>query len=97
MAHDEAKAILPCDQLPRSLLGCRTIPEALEALTLLEEMRAEEGNSITIFCDNPDFGGDNAGVDASWDYGEMPERFSGDTVLECLRNAHAAWKVKSNG
>lgn len=83
--------------LESPLLGCHTIVEALEALTILEVMRQEEGVSVVFFNDNPDFGGSNAAIEVCWDFVEMPTRFSGDSVLECLRAAHVCHKARANG
>lgn len=84
--------------LKEPILGCRTIDEAIEALTILEAMRQNEGVSIILLCDNPDFGGGpNSIIEVAWDFCELPKQFSGDTVLECLRAAHQAHKARANG
>lgn len=85
-------------KLDQTLLGCTTYAEAIEAMCILELMRQEEGISIVLFNDNPDFNlGPNAAIEVSWDFAEMPTRFSGETVLECLRAAHEAHKARANG
>lgn len=93
MSRDEAAAVLG-PIFPRRLLGCSTPEEVMEAMNILEDLREAEGMSITIFCDNPDFGGENAGVDVGFEFDEFPTRFSGDTVLEALRAALAAKKAR---
>jgi hypothetical protein len=64
---------------------------AFETLVLIDKLRAEEGDSVTIGCDNPDFNGQpNCHVTCCGGWtGWEDERFTGDTVLECLRAAAA--------
>lgn len=82
--------------LVRPLLGCGTLGEAIEALELLEHLRQDEGNMVSLICDNPDFGGGpNAIVEMSLIFGEQfPQRMSGDTVLECLRSLKAVYDAQ---
>lgn len=60
---------------------------AEEILSLIEELRAPEGASITINCQNPDFNGLKnecviyCGPATNW----KDERFDGDTLVEALR------------
>jgi len=64
---------------------------------LIEALRADEGSSILICCDNPDFSGQpNAKVfvNAEWT-GWDDREFTGDTVLDALSNAAFEKKVAS--
>lgn len=69
-------------------------PVALESWAIIEQLRAPEGASVTLICDNPDFDmGANSAVEVN-DYwtGHENVRFEGDTVLEALRVALKASK-----
>ena len=65
---------------------------AEEIVQLIEELRAPEGASVLILCQNPDFNGQkNEAVviqAPATDWKE--ERFDGDTLVEALRNAASA-------
>lgn len=63
--------------------------DAIESWSIVEELRAPEGASLTLICDNPDFGpGPNAAVDIVDDWTAWKtRRFGADTVLEALRAA----------
>jgi hypothetical protein len=67
-------------------------PTAAEAWPLIEALRAPEGHSVTLVCDNPDFGpGPNAKVIVCGDWtGWDAREYPGDTVLDALKTAHAA-------
>jgi hypothetical protein len=69
--------------------------QQLEAWALVEILRAPEGASVTLVCDNPDFGaGPNNKVQCCDDWtGWDEQEFTGDTVLEALRSAPAAMKA----
>jgi hypothetical protein len=57
----------------------------------LNQLRADEGSSVTILCDNPDFNGEpNCTIEcqAEWT-GWTRQRFTADTLLECLERAEA--------
>lgn len=62
---------------------------AQECWNIVEELRAPEGSAVIILCPNPDFNGlPNQAVEVCADWtGWQDKRFSGNTVLECLRNA----------
>lgn len=64
--------------------------EILEAWGLIEQLRAEEGDSVLILCDNPE-GPPNTAIECngSWT-GWADKRFSGDNLLACLRAAAEA-------
>jgi hypothetical protein len=74
----------------------RMIEDALRTVALIDAIRADEGNTVTLICSNPDFNGQpNEAIKVStfWknDSGLWGDRrFAGDTVLDCLRTAHAA-------
>lgn len=63
--------------------------KALECWLIVEELRANEGASVEILCDNPDFNGQpNCVVVLYDDWTHWKEqRFGADTVLEALRAA----------
>lgn len=69
-----------------------THDEKIEAWNLVEALRASEGHSVTLVCDNPDFNGQpNNVVDCCGDWTQWTERsFTGGTILEALRAAHDA-------
>jgi hypothetical protein len=70
-----------------------TVKQAHETLFLIERLREEEGSSVTFFSDNADFNGQPNclvicyGSFTGWD----EKRFTGDTILECLRHADKEW------
>ena len=60
---------------------------AIECWTLLEELREQEGHTVTLCCDNPD-GPPDAAIQVCGDWTEWDEvRIEGQTVLECLQKA----------
>lgn len=65
---------------------------AIEAWSIIEQLRAPEGAQVTMICDNPDFGmGPNSGVEVIDDWTNWKtKRFDGDNVLYALRAAKAA-------
>ena len=67
---------------------------ALEILELIDELRDGEGDSVTIYCDNPDF--NNLPNNQIEVFGEWTNWHSqhvhGDTLKECLENALKAKK-----
>jgi hypothetical protein len=69
-----------------------TPEEKIEAWNLVESLRAPEGQSVALVCDNPDFNGQpNCAVDCCGDWTGWDERrFAGDTILDALRIAHEA-------
>lgn len=65
----------------------RVIVRALETVGLIDALRDDEGNAVTISCDNPEGPPNNAiEVTADWTDWE-PRRFEGDNVLDALRAA----------
>ncbi len=66
----------------------RQVSKHVEAWSLIEQLRAPEGATVTICCDNPDFGGPGSVVEVCDDWTDwLPRRFEGDTVLDALRAA----------
>ncbi len=63
-----------------------------EAWRYVELLRADEGNSVEIVCDNPDFDGQpNSKVNCIGDWtGWVEQPFTGDSVLQALQAAMAA-------
>lgn len=60
-------------------------------MTLIHELRADEGDTVAILCDNPDFGSPSNAVECNgaWTgYGDR--RFEGDSLLAALRMAAEA-------
>jgi hypothetical protein len=65
----------------------------IEMMRLINTLRSEEGDSITLICDNPDFNmGANCAVECHgywtdwWDI-----RFEADTLLDALSRAFIAY------
>lgn len=71
--------------------------ENANIVAMINELRAEEGSSVTIVCDNPDFNDlPDRAVDCSgeWTNGSE-ERFGGDTLAQALAAAVAAKRQRS--
>ena len=68
----------------------RKPPMQPAAWLIVEALRAEEGHSVTLFCDNPDFNlGANNAIEASGNYtGWTEQRFEGDTLTAALMVAY---------
>lgn len=89
----------PCPKHPFGCYGhpikCGCMAERVakdETLELINTLRMDEGNSVTLMCDNPDFNGQpNCAIECCgyWT-GWNERRFTGETVLEALRSAAAA-------
>ncbi len=67
-----------------------------EHIDVINSLRANEGASVLVLCDNPDFSDPNVGVEVNdawtnW----IPMRFGGDNVLDALRKALAAREALS--
>jgi len=74
--------------LMRSRNKC-SCQEAVSLQILIDDLRAEEGSSVTIHCDNLEFNGmPNCAiyVCAEWTKWEG-QRFEGDTVVKALQAA----------
>lgn len=54
----------------------------------IDELRSEEGSSVTIVNDNPDFGGPNSMIYVCAEFtGYKDKAFTGDNLQECLMKA----------
>lgn len=62
--------------------------DALECWLIVGHLRADDGDTVTIACDNPDFVGPGAIVECNglWT-GFLDRKFSGPNILEALRAA----------
>lgn len=69
-----------------------TPEEKIKAWNLVESLRAPEGHTVTLICDNPDFNGQpNSAVECCGDWTCWEERrFTGDNILEALQAARDA-------
>jgi hypothetical protein len=76
-----------------------TDQEKLKAWELIEKLRASEGHTVTLMCDNPDFNGQpNCAVECAGDWTRWETmRFTGDTILQALEMAHRASTVSADG
>jgi len=65
--------------------------DAVKIYDLIDELRAGEGDSVTIFCENSSFHGPNQkiAVNGEWTSWEDQD-FDGDTLVDCLEEAVAA-------
>lgn len=69
----------------------REASDELESWSIVEQLREPEGACVSLFCDNPDFGGPNNALEITDDWtGWEPLRFDSDTILNALRAALAA-------
>jgi hypothetical protein len=60
----------------------------------IDELRKEEGSSVTINCDNPEFCGCAVKIAVQSDWTRWGNwEYGGDTILECLEKAVAAKKM----
>jgi hypothetical protein len=62
---------------------------AIEIARLIDVLRSDEGDSVTILCDNPDFNGQpNCAIECCGDWtGWLHKRFAADTLLDALSMA----------
>ncbi|PDT77253.1 hypothetical protein [Bradyrhizobium sp. C9] len=67
-------------------------PAPPAAWLLVEALRADEGYSVTLICDNPDFNmGPNSAVEVCGDFTDWSERrFEGDNLTGALMAAYLA-------
>ena len=65
------------------------LSNATEIVRLIELLRADEGDSVTLLCDNPDFNGQpNCAVVCNGDWTSwVDRRFAADTILDALSMA----------
>lgn len=68
----------------------------IEIVRLIDLLRSQEGDDVTILCDNPDFNGQpNCAVVCNGDWTEYKDhRFVGDTVLDALSAAATDYNLK---
>lgn len=68
----------------------------VETVRLIDLLRSQEGDDVTILCDNPDFNGQpNCAVLCNGDWTEYnDQRFVGDTVLDALSAAATDYNLK---
>lgn len=59
----------------------------------LNDLRSAEGSSVTLLCDNPDFGGPNNAIicNGEWTWWE-DRRFTGDDLAEAIYAALAEYR-----
>ena len=71
--------------------GCRNYDRdtVYRIVKAIEFLRLEEGDGVTIYCDNPDFNGQpNNSVDCCCEFTDwLPMTFSGNTLVEALEAA----------
>lgn len=81
-AHDGNYYQAAADEIDR-------LERQLQAMRNIETLRAEEGDTVTILCDNPDFNGQPQNAiecNGSWtDWKDL--RIAGDSVAACLSAA----------
>lgn len=76
----------------------KEINDRLSVLNYIDALRKDEGNSVTILCDNPDFGGPASAVEVCGDWTDWKDRrFAGDTLLSALERAHVAMCAARRG
>lgn len=64
-------------------------------LGAIEELREDEGNSVEIFCANPDFGGPAQKIACLGDWTNWERReFFGESLEACFEAALAAYRTK---
>ena len=66
--------------------------ERLQAIVdPLNRLRADEGNSVTFICQNPEFDEADEAIEVSGEWTNwQPRRFTGRTLVECLEAAEKA-------
>lgn len=55
-------------------------------VTLVQKLTEDEGDTVTIINDNPDFGGPNSCIETTKAFGPEQSHY-GDSVMDCLRDA----------
>lgn len=74
------------------------ILDAVECWSIVEQLRADEADTVMLVCDNPDFIGPGAAVECNGRWTDWDDRrFDGDNILDALRAALAARKAAANG
>jgi hypothetical protein len=78
--------------------ACKQVQHDVAVLMIevINELRSDEGSSVTIMCDNPDFNGapdcmvECAGEWTDW----QPRRFYGDTLDQALAGALGTYRQR---
>ena len=71
----------------------REATKALHRVELEDYLRKDEGDSLTLVCDNPDFGGPNNRIICCGDWTKWEDRtFDGESLIDALEKAVAAAK-----
>lgn len=87
-----AMRIAPCSGIESSRAAAaefEALLTAAECWSIAEQLREPEGAEVILLCDNPDFNGQpNNAIEIcdSWTQWTN-KRFTGDTMLDCLRAA----------
>lgn len=72
-------------------LADQTIADLRAEREAIDKLRADEGSSVEIFCDNPEFGDPNNRVDCTGAWTNWkPRTFWGKSVSDCLSAALSA-------
>jgi len=67
-------------------------------LKVINELREDEGSSVTILCDNPDFEGPANAVVCCGEWTKWKEaRFSGETLDQALADALGSYHIARRG
>lgn len=67
-----------------------TVRELAKCMIAINDLRATEGASVTILCDNPEYSGAACAIEVCDDWTDyVNRRFEGDTVLVALTEALA--------
>lgn len=68
-----------------------SVKELAKCMIAINDLRAAEGASVTILCDNPEYSGAACAIEVCDDWTDyINRRFEGETVLEALVNALVA-------
>lgn len=67
------------------------LAQLIEFQSLLNDLRRDEGDSVTLCCDNPDFGGPNNAIECNGAWTDWKDRrFEAESLLAAVRvAAHA--------
>ena len=62
--------------------------EALRILSMINKLREDEGSSVTIVCDNPEFSGPACQIQVFGDWTNwVDQHIYGESIAECLKKA----------
>lgn len=67
-------------------------------IDMLNDLRRDEGDTVTLLCDNPEFNGQpNNAVECNGGWTEWQDRrFTGDTLEQAVAAAHEARTLLAN-